>query len=77
MNTGKPHPPTSHGEYRRAGDKPARVRTKSSSLDGYPNWLHHPPKHGGRHSAITRNLYNWTSYKSWAEKVRSSWDAEK
>jgi hypothetical protein len=29
----------------------------------------------GRHTAITRTLYNYSSYKSWAEKVRTSWDA--
>jgi hypothetical protein len=28
----------------------------------------------GRHSAITRNLRNYASYKSWAEKMRSSWE---
>ncbi len=28
----------------------------------------------GRHTAITRTLYNYSSYKSWAEKVRTSWD---
>jgi len=25
-------------------------------------------KTGGRHGAITNNLYNWHSYKNWAEK---------
>ena len=32
---------------------------------------------GGRHSAITRNLQNYASYKSWAEKMRSSWEPGK
>ena len=27
-------------------------------------------KTGGRHAAITNNLYNWHSYKNWADKVR-------
>ena len=27
-----------------------------------------------RHAAITRNLYTWSNYKNWAEKVRSNWD---
>jgi hypothetical protein len=31
----------------------------------------------GRHSAITRNLQNYASYKLWAEKVRSSWEPGK
>jgi hypothetical protein len=34
-------------------------------------------KTGGRHGAITTNLYNWHSYKNWAEKIRGSWDEKK
>ena len=34
-------------------------------------------KTGGRHSAITNNLYNFHSYKNWAEKIRGSWDENK
>ena len=29
-------------------------------------------KTGGRHGAITNTLYNWHSYKNWAEKDRKS-----
>ena len=36
-----------------------------------------PIKTGGRHAAITTNLYNYHSYKSWADKVKGSWDDEK
>lgn len=36
-----------------------------------------PFKTGGRHSAITNNLYNWHSYKNWADKVRGSWVEKK
>ncbi|HUO96036.1 MAG TPA: hypothetical protein VMT92_07370 [Steroidobacteraceae bacterium] len=38
-----------------------------------------PPARPGasRHSAITRNLQNYASYKLWAEKVRSSWEPGK
>ena len=32
---------------------------------------------GGRHAAITTSLYNWHSYKNWADKVRGSWDDKK
>jgi len=31
----------------------------------------------GRHSAITRNLQNYASYKLWAEKVKNSWEPGK
>ncbi len=32
---------------------------------------------GSRHSAITRNLQNYASYKSWAEKMRTNWEPGK
>ena len=34
-------------------------------------------KTGGRHAAITTSLYNWHSYKNWADKVRGSWEDKK
>ena len=34
-------------------------------------------KTGGRHAAITNSLYNFHSYKNWADKVRGSWDEKK
>ena len=34
-------------------------------------------KPSGRHSAITNNLYNWHSYKNWAEKARGNWEEKK
>ena len=32
---------------------------------------------GSRHSAITHSLYNYASYKLWADKVSSSWEPGK
>ena len=34
-------------------------------------------KTGGLHSAITHSLYNWHSYKNWAEKARGNFDEKK
>jgi hypothetical protein len=34
-------------------------------------------KTNGRHGAITNHLYNWHSYKNWAEKIRGSWEDKK
>jgi hypothetical protein len=34
-------------------------------------------KTGGRNAAITTNLYNWHSYKNWADKVKGSWEDKK
>lgn len=40
----------------------------------YANWLDRMQRTRSRHAAITRNLYTWSSYKNWAERVRDSWD---
>ena len=45
--------------------------------DAYANLLKRSEKVGGRHAAITNSLYSWHSYKSWADKMRGSWEEEK
>lgn len=44
--------------------------------EAYARWLQHMQRTRGRHAAITRNLYTWSNYKSWADKVRTSWDPD-
>lgn len=44
--------------------------------DPYGNWLDRMQRARARHAAITRNLHTWSNYKSWAEQVKDSWDAE-
>jgi hypothetical protein len=34
-------------------------------------------KPAGRHAAITNSLYNFHSYKNWAEKARGTFDEKK
>jgi hypothetical protein len=29
-----------------------------------------------RHAAITKNLYSWSNYKNWADKMRDNWEDE-
>lgn len=48
-----------------------------ASGEAYGNLLKRGPKIGGRHAAITTDLYSWHSYKNWAEKVRGSWEEKK
>jgi hypothetical protein len=36
-----------------------------------------PFKTGGRHAAITTSLYNFHSYKNWADKMKGSWEEKK
>lgn len=53
------------------------ARGKGDGWEAYSNWLNRIQKTGGRHAAITRNLYSWSNYKSWADKVRDTWGDEK
>ncbi len=53
------------------------ARGKGDGWEAYSNWLNRIQKTGGRHAAITKNLYSWNNYKSWAEKVRDNWSEEK
>jgi hypothetical protein len=47
-----------------------------SGAEAYARWLEHMQRTRTRHSAITRNLYTWSNYKNWADKVRHDWQAE-
>jgi len=54
------------------------ARGKGEGWEAYSSWLNRVQKNGtGRHAAITRNLYSWNNYKSWADKIRNSWEGEK
>lgn len=64
-------------ERRTPADEATAPRGKADGWEAYSNWLSRVHKPGGRHAAITRNLYSWNNYKSWADKVRNSWDDDK
>jgi hypothetical protein len=42
--------------------------------DAYATWLDRMQRARARHAAITKNLYTWSNYKNWAEKMKDSWD---
>jgi hypothetical protein len=46
----------------------------AASAEAYARWLEHMQRTRGRHAAITRNLYTWSNYKTWAEKVKGSFE---
>ncbi len=48
----------------------------AEGADTYPNWLDRMQRARARHAAITKNLYTWSNYKNWAEKMRDNWDEE-
>src|SRR5450631_162523 len=45
--------------------------------DSYSNWLDRTQRARARHSAITQNLYSWANYKNWADRMKTTWEAEK
>jgi hypothetical protein len=55
--------------------EPAPNPNGPGGADAYANWLDRMQRARARQAAITRNLYTWSNYKSWAEQVRGSWDA--
>jgi hypothetical protein len=60
------------------GPEPRQPNELPDSWDE-DSWLEHahsrkPRLPPGRHNAITRTLYSYSNYKSWADKVRTSWE---
>jgi hypothetical protein len=52
---------------------PAPSNSPTGGADAYANWLDRMQRARARQAAITRNLYTWSNYKSWADQVRDSW----
>jgi hypothetical protein len=65
-----------HPKAETADEALAHSLTAPSGAEAYARWLEHMQRTRTRHSAITRNLYTWSNYKNWAEKVRHDWLAE-
>jgi hypothetical protein len=53
----------------------APAGSPTGGADAYANWLDRMQRARARQAAITRNLYTWSNYKSWADQVRDSWAA--
>lgn len=56
-----------------ADEAPADKLAAPSGAEAYARWLEHMQRTRTRHAAITRNLYTWSNYKSWADKMRVDW----
>ena len=48
----------------------------ADAADPYANWLDRMQRARARHAAITKNLYTWSNYKNWADKMRDNWEEE-
>ena len=46
---------------------------------GHPDsdWVERMQRARSRQAAISRNLYTWSNYKSWADQVKGSWEPGK
>jgi hypothetical protein len=55
-----------------AGSTPGSI----DPADPYANWLDRMQRARARHAAITKNLYTWSNYKSWADKMRDTFDED-
>ena len=42
----------------------------------YADWMARRERGRGRQATLSRNLNTLVSYRSWADKVRGSWDAD-
>jgi hypothetical protein len=54
-------------------EPPAQGAGPTAGADAYATWLDRMQRARARQAAITRNLYTWSNYKSWADQVRDSW----
>ena len=59
-------------QHPRDGAAPAAT----DPAEPFPNWIDRMQRARARHSAITRNLNTWSSYKSWADRMRDAWDGD-
>ncbi|HET9107894.1 MAG TPA: hypothetical protein VFN79_11975 [Steroidobacteraceae bacterium] len=57
-------------------DPPSGEAPAADPPEPHPDWLDRMQRARVRHAAITRNLNTWSSYKSWADRMRESWDDE-
>ncbi|HEY6483931.1 MAG TPA: hypothetical protein VIY54_10435 [Steroidobacteraceae bacterium] len=46
----------------------------ADAADPYASWLDRMQRARTRQAAITRNLYTWSNYKSWADRMRDSFE---
>jgi hypothetical protein len=57
-------------------EAPPALTPPLAGTEEYGTWLDRMQRARTRHAAITRNLYTWSNYKSWADQVKGSWEHE-
>ena len=69
---GRNDPNTVRTEAAQSAKSPAPPKDS----DAYATWLDRMQRARARHAAITKNLYTWSNYKNWADKMKDSWEDE-
>ncbi len=67
---GRNDPPATRG----VDPAPVGKPSASKDSDAYATWLDRMQRARARHAAITKNLYTWSNYKNWADKMKDSWE---
>jgi len=55
---------------------PGKTPGAADGADPYANWLDRMQRARARHAAITKNLYTWSNYKNWADRMRDSFEGD-
>lgn len=53
---------------------PSSGKSPPAVPDPYESWMEKMQRGRGRHSAITRNLNSFANYKSWADKMKVTFE---
>ena len=73
---GRGDSPGSRSEPAATAKAPGNLQGPAEAADPYSSWLDRMQRARARHAAITKNLNTWSNYKSWADKMRDSWDGD-
>ena len=73
---GRGDSPGSRTEPAASVKTPGNVPAPADAADPYSSWLDRMQRARARHAAITKNLHTWSNYKSWADKMRDSWEGD-
>ena len=73
---GRGDPPGTRNEPVTPAKPSGNVPAAPDAADPYSSWLDRMQRARVRHAAITKNLYTWSNYKSWADKMRDTWDGD-
>ena len=73
---GRNEPPLGRPDTASVAKPAAPGAPPSKDGDAYATWLDRMQRARARHAAITKNLYTWSNYKNWADRMKDSFEDE-